>query len=250
MLSYSGMVTACRSVSPQFYKPRAPQNTLLYKAIISHFDNFTALTGYEPLPSHIESEFSAYIRCGIRAYGFARLKCTACDKSYTIPFSCYTKVITFVSVVVCKQPKTQLRYKGAWVLSFLHGTAHERDGPAPVLRLRESGREQRASTANCFAWRDGCGGLLITPWTPLSACGHLGGRMNWSCLLKTGAILSKPPQWHQHCGDPPAWLPPALTLQQTNISPVIHKLPSSTRRFNQPSTRSLLSRSMSPSHTT
>lgn len=82
------MVTACRNLPSQVYKPRAPQNTLLYKAIISHFNSFSALTGHEPLPSHIEREFSAYIRCGIRAYGFARLKCTACDKSYTIPFSC------------------------------------------------------------------------------------------------------------------------------------------------------------------
>ncbi|MBU1241294.1 transposase zinc-binding domain-containing protein [Myxococcota bacterium] len=86
------MVTACRSFPPQVYKPRAPQNTLLSKAIISRFNNFTALTGHEPLPSHIESEFSAYIQCGIRAYGFARLKCTACDKSYAVPISWLTKV--------------------------------------------------------------------------------------------------------------------------------------------------------------
>jgi len=76
------MVTTCRSTLPQLYKPRAPQSSLLYKAIISHYNSFTALTGHDPLPAHIESEFAAYIRCGIRAYGFARLKCTECDKSY------------------------------------------------------------------------------------------------------------------------------------------------------------------------
>ncbi|MBU1241338.1 transposase zinc-binding domain-containing protein [Myxococcota bacterium] len=82
------MVTACKSAPPQVYKPRAPQNSLLYTAIISHFNSFTALTGHDPLPAYIESEFASYIRCGIHSYGFTRLKCTECDKSYTIPFSC------------------------------------------------------------------------------------------------------------------------------------------------------------------
>ncbi|MBU1536067.1 transposase zinc-binding domain-containing protein [Myxococcota bacterium] len=35
-----------------------------------------------------KQEFAAYIRCGILAHGFVRLKCTECEKSFAIPFSC------------------------------------------------------------------------------------------------------------------------------------------------------------------
>ncbi|MBU1238995.1 transposase zinc-binding domain-containing protein [Myxococcota bacterium] len=47
----------------------------------------SALTEHEPLPHHIEQEFAAYIRCGILAHGFVRLKCTDCEKSFAVPFS-------------------------------------------------------------------------------------------------------------------------------------------------------------------
>jgi len=82
------MVAACTHAPANKYKPRNPQATLLYKAIQSAFNTFSALTEHEPLPHHINQEFAAYIRCGILAHGFVRLKCTDCEKSFAVPFSC------------------------------------------------------------------------------------------------------------------------------------------------------------------
>ena len=82
------MVAAFHHSSSPKYKPRNPQATLLYKTIQSAFNTFAALTEYNPLPHHIEQEFAAYIRCGILAHGFVRLKCADCEKSYAVPFSC------------------------------------------------------------------------------------------------------------------------------------------------------------------
>src|SRR5690606_18861430 len=55
-----------------------------------HLNTFTYEREAEgrPLPEYVIKEFDEYLRCGIPAYGFLRLKCTSCDKEQIVAFSC------------------------------------------------------------------------------------------------------------------------------------------------------------------
>jgi len=49
------------------YVPRQPQDTLLYRVVYDHLDDFIALTEerYErPLPRYVVRAFRAYLECG------------------------------------------------------------------------------------------------------------------------------------------------------------------------------------------
>jgi hypothetical protein len=41
-----------------------------------------------PVPVWVERDFRAYLRCGIPAHGFARLRCADCGHERILPFSC------------------------------------------------------------------------------------------------------------------------------------------------------------------
>ncbi len=72
------------------YRPRSPERTVLYKAVANHIESFFALaeSGMKRLPGHVKEEFKAFLRCGILAYGFLRLKCGECKQERLIAFSC------------------------------------------------------------------------------------------------------------------------------------------------------------------
>ena len=40
------------------------------------------------LPRHVERELGAYLRCGVLAHGFARVRCQACADEIVVAFSC------------------------------------------------------------------------------------------------------------------------------------------------------------------
>ena len=66
------------------YKRRCPEETLLYKTIAAHLTTFLT----RRLPIHVEKELFAYLKCGVLAYGFVRLKCDDCKLEQLIAFSC------------------------------------------------------------------------------------------------------------------------------------------------------------------
>lgn len=72
------------------YVRRRPELTPCYRIIQEYLDTFTAEREAEgrPLPSYITEEFDAYLRCGIPAYGFLRLKCQDCQLEKITAFSC------------------------------------------------------------------------------------------------------------------------------------------------------------------
>jgi hypothetical protein len=39
-------------------------------------------------PPFVRREFETYLRCGILAHGFTRLRCTTCASEHLLPFSC------------------------------------------------------------------------------------------------------------------------------------------------------------------
>ena len=75
------------------YRPRRPTATSLYPVVQQHLKTFLAQAaeadpmGYG-LPTWVENDFRAYLRCGILAHGFARARCEDCGHERLIPFSC------------------------------------------------------------------------------------------------------------------------------------------------------------------
>src|SRR5437667_10784682 len=72
------------------YRPRNPEESLLYRTIAAHLETFLARQqerGRE-VPQFIEREMRAYLSCGVLACGFLRLKCESCGKERLLPLSC------------------------------------------------------------------------------------------------------------------------------------------------------------------
>lgn len=76
------------------YERRAPESTLLYKVLQTHWRTFEAALNADSvcdggtLPAFVRSEFESYLRCGITAHGFVRVRCNDCAESRTVAFSC------------------------------------------------------------------------------------------------------------------------------------------------------------------
>ncbi len=72
------------------YQRRRPELTPCYRIINQHLDSFVAERAREgrPLPEYVLEEFEAYLKCGVPAFGFLRLKCGDCQEEKIVAFSC------------------------------------------------------------------------------------------------------------------------------------------------------------------
>ncbi len=72
------------------YQPRRPDQTVLYQAVATHFRTFEAIAedAGKRLPKHVSAEFEAFLKCGILANGFLRLRCEDCKTEKLLAFSC------------------------------------------------------------------------------------------------------------------------------------------------------------------
>jgi hypothetical protein len=65
------------------YRRRTPERTVLHELVAQHAKTMVAeLRDADPegggLPRYVERELAAYLRCGVLAHGFARVRCQAC----------------------------------------------------------------------------------------------------------------------------------------------------------------------------
>jgi hypothetical protein len=75
------------------YRRREPERTVLYELVAQHAQTMLAeVRAADPegrgLPRHVERELDAYLRCGILAHGFARVRCQTCRDELLVAFSC------------------------------------------------------------------------------------------------------------------------------------------------------------------
>jgi len=75
------------------YRPRRPTETPLYPVVQHHLETFLAeAQEADPMgwgvPRWVERDFRSYLRCGILAHGFARVRCTDCGHDRLLAFSC------------------------------------------------------------------------------------------------------------------------------------------------------------------
>ncbi len=72
------------------YERRRPELTVLHQMVRQNYKTFAAHIESDGryLPKHVSKEFDEYLKCGILAHGFLRLKCEDCKAERLIAFSC------------------------------------------------------------------------------------------------------------------------------------------------------------------
>jgi hypothetical protein len=77
------------------YRRREPEKSLLHATVRQHLESFLAELAQDGsgLPRFVVAEFERYLRCGILANGFARVRCTACGDELLVAFSCKSRGI-------------------------------------------------------------------------------------------------------------------------------------------------------------
>jgi hypothetical protein len=93
------------------YRRRTPERTALHELVAQHAQTmFAELRDADPdgngLPRYVERELAAYLRCGILAHGFVRVRCQACGDEMVVAFSCKSRGIC---TVVPARPRSVVR---------------------------------------------------------------------------------------------------------------------------------------------
>ena len=75
------------------YRRREPEHTVLHELVARYGQTMLAeVRAADPegggLPRHVERELTEYLRCGVLAHGFARVRCTTCHEEIVVAFSC------------------------------------------------------------------------------------------------------------------------------------------------------------------
>ena len=72
------------------YRPRRPEESVLYGVVAGHLDTFLARQRERGrlVPRFVERELRAFLDCGVLARGFLRVHCDACRLDRVVPFSC------------------------------------------------------------------------------------------------------------------------------------------------------------------
>jgi hypothetical protein len=68
------------------YQRREPEQTVLHELVSRHAQTMLAElrdADGRGLPRYVERELAEYLRCGILAHGFARVRCTTCHEEIT-----------------------------------------------------------------------------------------------------------------------------------------------------------------------
>jgi len=74
------------------YVPRSPTTGVLYGVVRGHWSEFATTvrerTDGVGLPTFVGGEFRKFLRCGVLAHGFVRIRCGDCAFERLLPFSC------------------------------------------------------------------------------------------------------------------------------------------------------------------
>ena len=79
------------------YVPRSPTTGVLYGVVSTHLSELLtavdAQTDGGSLPEVVVGEFRKFLRCGVLAHGFARVRCGDCAFERLVPFSCKGRAV-------------------------------------------------------------------------------------------------------------------------------------------------------------
>jgi hypothetical protein len=70
------------------YARHRPEETQLYCLVEQHYPAFVEHLAEQgrALPTYVEKEFEAYLRCGRLEHGFLRVRCESCDFERLVAF--------------------------------------------------------------------------------------------------------------------------------------------------------------------
>jgi hypothetical protein len=79
------------------YVPRSPTTGVLYGVVRTNLAEFLAAVAAETdgsgVPGFVVKEFRKFLRCGVLAHGFVRVRCGDCASERLVPFSCKGRTI-------------------------------------------------------------------------------------------------------------------------------------------------------------
>jgi hypothetical protein len=129
--------SAAGGVEPGRFERHRPEETLLYKILQTHWRTFLAQLEDngkgDALPRFIIAEIEAFLRCGILAHGFLRVRCEDCGEHRLVAFSCKRRGFcpscigrrmsdTAAHLVDQVLPRVPIRQ---WVLTVPHGLRYK-----------------------------------------------------------------------------------------------------------------------------
>ncbi len=81
------------------YRPRNPEESLLYQVVAGELETFLASQqdNERNVPGFVEKEFRSFLDCGVLARGFLRIACNTCRLDRVVAFSCYPQGQTICS---------------------------------------------------------------------------------------------------------------------------------------------------------
>jgi hypothetical protein len=79
-----------REPNGRAYARRRPEETVLYRVVQENWESFRRQfeEAGESLPRHVIREFESFLRCGILAHGFLRIRCERCRQERLVALSC------------------------------------------------------------------------------------------------------------------------------------------------------------------
>ena len=82
-------------VTDAAYRPRNPEESLLYQVVAGELETFLAAQQdhERQVPGFIEKEFRSFLDCGVLARGFLRIACNTCRLDRVVAFSCKSRGI-------------------------------------------------------------------------------------------------------------------------------------------------------------
>jgi hypothetical protein len=77
-------------IHPPGYRRRTPEQNVLHAVLSEHLETFLEefRTEHYELPKYVKKELRDYLKCGILAYGFVRMRCDDCGESMAVGYSC------------------------------------------------------------------------------------------------------------------------------------------------------------------
>src|SRR5210317_913991 len=84
----------CQKNAPEVYHPREPEKSPFFHLVSRYFNDFERIypEKYQKTYGYwrpvIRRSIDKFIKCGDLREGFARVKCTACNKEMFVPLEC------------------------------------------------------------------------------------------------------------------------------------------------------------------
>ena len=90
---------SCQVQQAVVYQRRRPERSVAYQVVQQNLETWLARRRagrldagadwvVDPVPVYVERDLRKYLKCGILAHGFARVRCEKCGRDFVVAYSC------------------------------------------------------------------------------------------------------------------------------------------------------------------